>query len=694
ITPTAPTACSGGTVAITASGGSTYTWSPGTFLNTTTGANVTATPTTATNYTVSGTDSHGCVGTKSLTVAVNALPTLTISPASPSTCNSSSVAITASGASTYSWSPATFLNTTTSASVTSTPTAAINYTVTGTNSNGCVNTASVAVTVNALPTITITPASATVCAGNTISLTASGATTYTWNTGVNTTSITPSPTVTTTYTVSGTNGSGCIGTKTVTITVNPLPTLTISPSSTPAICIGSSTTLTASGASTYIWSPATGLNNTTVATVTANPTTTTSYTVTGTNSNGCVGTQTLNLTVNALPVITTSPTRPVVLGGQGATVTASGASTYTWSPSTNLNTTTGATVTAIPQITTGYTVTGTDVNGCVGSSALSVGVELWQQTADTFHAPIYYNGNLGIGNNNPQAALDVTGDIHTTGKIISSRITYPDTTGLHIGDSSVVINTIPSSGSNLSYDKVSSSFGRLAIGRYNVAAYGPNSIAIGMTGAETDATSSMAIGYNVKTSSTAANSIAFGAGMHTSPFSPMVNSIANSLAIGFNSNVPTLFVGGGNGSTGSIGKVGIGTTSPSGLVEIKTNSNSTSDPSPFIVSSSTQYQGVDGKLFEVTYNGQAYAREIFVKVLSFPDYVFKKDYALMPLSEVEKYYKANQHLPEVPSENEVKENGLNVGDMNAILLKKIEELTLYTVELEKKIKALEEKVNK
>jgi len=131
-----------------------------------------------------------------------------------------------------------------------------------------------------------------------------------------------------------------------------------------------------------------------------------------------------------------------------------------------------------------------------------------------------------------------------------------------------------------------------------------------------------------------------------------------------------------------------------GNVNILTLATSSTTTSPFVITSTTQYQSVDTKLFEVTYNGQAYAREIFVKVTSFPDYVFKKDYKLMPLNDVEKYYKANQHLPEVPSEKEVKENGLNVGDINVILLKKIEELTLYTVELEKKLKDLEEKINK
>ena len=69
-----------------------------------------------------------------------------------------------------------------------------------------------------------------------------------------------------------------------TVTVNPLPTVGVSPSTPTAICTGNSTTLTASGASTYSWSPATGLSATTGATVTASPTTTTTYTVTGTDA--------------------------------------------------------------------------------------------------------------------------------------------------------------------------------------------------------------------------------------------------------------------------------------------------------------------------------------------------------------------------------------------------------------------------
>lgn len=99
-------------------------------------------------------------------------------------------------------------------------------------------------------------------------------------------------------------------------------------------------------------------------------------------------------------------------------------------------------------------------------------------------------------------------------------------------------------------------------------------------------------------------------------------------------------------------------------------------------------------LFTVWGNGivnarKIYAEEIEVRTdamgISWPDYVFENNYELKKLSEVEKYIKENKHLEGVPSQAEIEKAGVNIGEMNAILLKKIEELTLYVIELEKKI---------
>jgi len=125
--------------------------------------------------------------------------------------------------------------------------------------------------------------------------------------------------------------------------------------------------------------------------------------------------------------------------------------------------------------------------------------------------------------------------------------------------------------------------------------------------------------------------------------------------------------------------MGIGMTSE-GWYFIQSNSPSSDMSSP------ARYA------FVVHNNGLLTAREIEVTLagdFGWPDYVFNENYKLQKLSELEKFIKLNKHLPDVPSEVEIKEKGINLGDMSAILLKKVEELTLYVIELEKKLDKFE-----
>jgi len=95
---------------------------------------------------------------------------------------------------------------------------------------------------------------------------------------------------------------------------------------------------------------------------------------------------------------------------------------------------------------------------------------------------------------------------------------------------------------------------------------------------------------------------------------------------------------------------------------------------------------------KLTVNGKVHAKEIKVNNNIWPDYVFKPSYSLMPLHKVETFIKKNGHLPEVPSAKEVEEKGIEVGANQALLLKKIEELTLHIIEQDKRIRTLENRL--
>ncbi|MCW3089832.1 MAG: hypothetical protein JWP81_901 [Ferruginibacter sp.] len=366
--------CTGGSTTLTATGATSYSWSPGTGLSATTGSSVTANPATTTTYTVTGTDDNTCSNTATVKVTVNPLPTVSAG-SGVAICTGGSTTLTATGASSYSWSPADGLSATTGSSVTANPATTTTYTITGTDGNTCSNTATVMVTVNPLPSVSA-GSDVAICTGGSTTLTATGATSYSWSpgTGLSATtgsSVTANPATTTTYTVTGTDDNTCSNTATVKVTVNPLPT--VSAGSDVAICTGGSTTLTATGATSYSWSPADGLSATTGSSVTANPTTTTTYTVTGTDDNTCSNTATVKVTVNPLPSVSAGSDVAICSGGS-TTLTATGATSYSWSPADGLSATTGSSVTANPTSTTTYTVTGTDGNTCSNTATVKVTV--------------------------------------------------------------------------------------------------------------------------------------------------------------------------------------------------------------------------------------------------------------------------------------------------------------------------------
>lgn len=98
--------------------------------------------------------------------------------------------------------------------------------------------------------------------------------------------------------------------------------------------------------------------------------------------------------------------------------------------------------------------------------------------------------------------------------------------------------------------------------------------------------------------------------------------------------------------------------------------------------------------YKLAVGGKIVAEEVVVKLqANWPDYVFGNEYKLLSLSELERFIITNKHLPEIPSASEIKTDGLKVGEMEALLLKKIEELTIYLIEADKRIDILQQKLN-
>ncbi|MFO0356437.1 MAG: T9SS type A sorting domain-containing protein [Sphingobacteriaceae bacterium] len=235
--------------------------------------------------------------------------------------------------------------------------------ITGTNNISCASLQgpnvvcpSCLVSINTIP-------SSTVCSGNSATLSASGATTYTWLPGnIQSPTLSIMPVSNTVYTVNGSCGSFS-SSATKTITVNQTPTVNVSLSSS-TLCSGQSATAIASGATSYTWAP----GSLTGATQVLSPSATQVYTITGSNGS-CSTSKSATIIVNQTPTVNVSLSSSTLCSGQSATAIASGATSYTWVPG-NL---TGATQVLSPSATQVYTISGSNGN-CSSSSIKSLTV--------------------------------------------------------------------------------------------------------------------------------------------------------------------------------------------------------------------------------------------------------------------------------------------------------------------------------
>lgn len=262
IFPESPIICKGDSIQLLAIGGISHSWSPSSGLNTTNDDSVYASPAITSTYYLTA-DSSGCIGTDSVTIIVNDLPQINISPLNPGICIGDSISLFASGANTYVWSPSTGLNTVVGDTVSANPQSATTYYALG-NLMGCYGTDSIMVTVYSLPTVSISPVNPVICKDDTALLFANGANIYFWSPTVNISDTTGDsvfvfPTDTFSYKVFGLDLNGCSGSDSVTITVNFNSLANAGPDK--GFCNGDSGIIGSEmiPGCTYLWSPFPGL---------------------------------------------------------------------------------------------------------------------------------------------------------------------------------------------------------------------------------------------------------------------------------------------------------------------------------------------------------------------------------------------------------------------------------------------------
>lgn len=275
---------------------------------------------------------------------------------------------------------------------------------------------------------------ASICAGQTVNITASGANSYTWTNGPQSNTLAVAPLFNTTYTVTGINPlSGCLGSATKEIVVNQLPPVSIVPSKT-SVCDGESVTMQAFAGNSYTWSA--GPAFTSVITVT--PTmANNSYTVIASNPYGCTAKAIQQIDVNPLPVISVSGST-MICAGYAANLTGNGAGangTYEWkSPSLYLQ---ANPVSITPNTTTSYSVVGTTTANCKSTYMLVVAVDIClgieNVNGTSSKVSVYPNPNAGIFtvslNNGLNKTIEV---VDVTGRIVLSNTTSNNVTDVNI----------------------------------------------------------------------------------------------------------------------------------------------------------------------------------------------------------------------------------------------------------------------
>lgn len=345
--------CQGGGVTLAANGANSYTWNTGA-----TGNVLQVSPTITTVYSVAGNlTGNSCAGNQFFTVTVNQAPSLAVT-GNTAVCMGNSTTLNVTGGDTYTWS-----TTSNNTSVSVSPSITTNYTVSSTNTlSGCSTSTLITVFVALNPTITI--ASQSVCAGETATVLAQGALSYTWSNGQQGNPLIVIPASNTIYTVTGSGAlPNCTSTQTVIVSLTSNPLVTIAADKAPVICKGDSITLTASGTQSYYWWP----DGITTNTIIVAPQTTTTFSVTGFNNTLlCSDVKTIEVIVRNPPTLKISGDS-VICQGDLIKLKAQGAQNFMWNTGE-----TGQRISIKAAENDVYTVTGFNETNCLANTSFSI----------------------------------------------------------------------------------------------------------------------------------------------------------------------------------------------------------------------------------------------------------------------------------------------------------------------------------
>lgn len=356
--------CAGSAATLNAVAAATsYTWSSSTQNQ----SSIAVAPTANTIYSVAVSDGT-CFGAGTVAVAASPIPTITIATSNGTLCQGESATLTANGAIGYTWNPGNISNTT---QIVVNPTTATLYSVVGSNSVNCTSIAQQVILTKPSPTLVPTVSNTLTCMNETITVSVTGASTYTWSNGMTGSSNVVTVPSATTIVITGIGSNSCTTDYTVSLNVFD-PTVSVTGGT--AVCAGKSTTLTGSGADSYSW-----IGGLPFASQPVTPSITTTYTLsTTTTSDGvtCNKDVTYTVVVNQNPTIVTTPSAVTMCSKtEQATITATGANSYLWSSTSGtVSNTSSSTFTSNVAGNYVYSVTGTDANGCVSNKTVAIKV--------------------------------------------------------------------------------------------------------------------------------------------------------------------------------------------------------------------------------------------------------------------------------------------------------------------------------